>query len=89
MRFSTRALRPLLERYGDEPQILAWDVINEPEWIKTIDAVDLRTFLGDSVALIHSSTQPPVPPWVLPAYAGEIGTPVSGSISIRCIGTTA
>ena len=52
----TRALGPLLERYGDEPQILAWDVINEPEWIRTIDAVDLRTFLVDSVGLIHSST---------------------------------
>jgi hypothetical protein len=52
----TRVLRPLLERYSDEPGILAWDVINEPEWIKTIDAIDLRAFLVDSVDLIHSST---------------------------------
>ena len=53
-------LRPLLERYGDEPQILAWDIINEPEWIKTIDAIDLRAFLVESVGLMHSVTCHPV-----------------------------
>ena len=52
----TLALRPLLERYAEEPQIFAWDVINEPEWIKTVDAVDLRAFLVESVGLVHSST---------------------------------
>jgi hypothetical protein len=52
-------LRPILEKYGDEPQILAWDVINEPEWIKTVHAADLSAFLRDTVALIHSSTSHP------------------------------
>jgi hypothetical protein len=52
-------LRPLLERYGDEPVILAWDVINEPEWIKTVEPVVLRAWLKDSVALIHSATSHP------------------------------
>ena len=54
------SLSPLLERYADEPQILAWDIINEPEWIKTIDAGELRTFLVECTGLIHSSTCHPV-----------------------------
>ena len=52
-------MRPLLERYGSEPQIFAWDIINEPEWIQTVEAAELHGFLSDSVALIHSSTQHP------------------------------
>jgi hypothetical protein len=52
-------VRPLLEHYGSEPQIFAWDVIKEPEWIKTVTAIDLRGFLSDSIALIHSSTRHP------------------------------
>ena len=53
-------LRPLLERYSDEPQILAWDVINEPEWIRTIDPADLRMFFVECVELAHASTCHPV-----------------------------
>lgn len=52
--------RPLLERYGDEPAILAWDVINEPEWIKTVEPHDLHEWLGESIALVHSATNHPV-----------------------------
>ena len=52
-------LRPLLERYADEPTILAWDVINEPEWIKTVDAAALDGWLGETVDLIHSATSHP------------------------------
>lgn len=52
-------MRPLLERYGNEPEIFAWDIINEPEWITTVDAADLRAFLRQSVALVHSSTRHP------------------------------
>jgi hypothetical protein len=52
-------LRPMLERYADEPTILAWDVMNEPEWIKTVDPEALHTWLDDTVALIHSATSHP------------------------------
>ncbi len=54
-----RVLRPLLERYAEEPAVLAWDVINEPEWIKTVAPTELHAWLGDTVALIHSATSHP------------------------------
>jgi hypothetical protein len=30
--FLDNALKPLIQRYASHPHILAWDVINEPEW---------------------------------------------------------
>lgn len=53
-------VRPILERYGDESQILAWDLINEPEWIETVNPIDLRAFFVESIALIRSTTMHPV-----------------------------
>jgi hypothetical protein len=52
-------LRPLLERYAEEPAILAWDIINEPEWIKTVEPAALHAWLGETVTLIHSVTSHP------------------------------
>jgi hypothetical protein len=34
--FIDSALKPMLARYGADPQILAWEVINEPEWAMAI-----------------------------------------------------
>jgi hypothetical protein len=60
-------IRPVLERYGEEPAVLAWDIINEPEWIKTLTRDEVREFLKEAVALVHSAT-------LHPATVGSAGT---------------
>lgn len=35
--FIDNALEPMLSRYGAHPNILAWEVMNEPEWAMLID----------------------------------------------------
>ncbi len=53
-------LSPVLERYGAEPAIFAWDIINEPEWIKTIESIEVRGLIDDTARLVHSLTSHPV-----------------------------
>jgi hypothetical protein len=64
-----RIIGPVLEEFGQDSSILAWDVINEPEWITRglatnplraeIDAEHLRAFLEDAIDLVHAvATQP-------------------------------
>jgi hypothetical protein len=48
--------RPLFERYGRETAILAWDIINEPEWITSISRSHVGDFLRESVTLVRSTT---------------------------------
>jgi hypothetical protein len=65
-RLLERVVAPLLERYGRAPSILAWDVVNEPEWVtrgvrlaprvSDVPRASMRDFIGDIVGLIHQRT---------------------------------
>jgi hypothetical protein len=73
---STRAallgdvLLPIFERYGGNPHVFAWDVMNEPEWATCglgarrwracVSAEAMRSFVRDTAALVHRHTRQPV-----------------------------
>jgi hypothetical protein len=66
--FLENALRPLLERYGRHPAILAWEVCNEPEWIieeipdafrrnhELVSRAEMRAFVQSCAAYVHGLT---------------------------------
>jgi hypothetical protein len=59
-------LSAIFERYGDNPQIFAWDIINEPEWVTCgfgarrrrpcVSLETMREFMRDAAALVHRHT---------------------------------
>jgi hypothetical protein len=61
-----RVLKPLLKRYGRSPLILAWDIINEPEWATAgcggnvpetaVSFMAMRRFIKKTARLVHSHT---------------------------------
>ena len=62
-----RVLRPIIERYGDEDGIVAWDVMNEPEWClqkrprtRRVTFQALQDFLGACVQCVHACARQPV-----------------------------
>lgn len=64
-----RVLRPIVERYGDDEAIAAWDVMNEPEWClgggpvprrRRVAFGPLQDFLGQAVRCVHESARQPV-----------------------------
>ena len=64
------ALTPLLERYSTDERIVAWDIINEPEWAMTmpegvlvkhpISAAMMQDFVREVAELIHDKATQPV-----------------------------
>jgi hypothetical protein len=62
-------LGPIVERYGAEEAIAAWDVMNEPEWClaggplgrrRPVAFDTLQSFLGTAVECVHASARQPV-----------------------------
>jgi hypothetical protein len=62
-------LGPILERHGRSPAVLAWDVINEPEWATlgvgswnpatAIRREAMRSFIAEVVGLVHRHSDRP------------------------------
>jgi len=62
-----RVLRPILKRYGRSPVILAWDIVNEPEWATrgcgggisgtAVAFLTMRRFIKKTVRLVHRCTR--------------------------------
>jgi len=50
-------LEPVVARYANEQSILAWDVFNEPEWVKSRG---VKAFLNDAILMIRSASSRPV-----------------------------
>jgi hypothetical protein len=61
------ALKPLFARYGHDGAVVAWEIINEPEWCTRVPgggfdqyAVSkgaMQQFVAEAAALIHSDTE--------------------------------
>jgi hypothetical protein len=67
--FIDRVLRPIVERFGRDDGVIAWDVFNEPEWClrgrsvpgRTAVSFDsLQRFLGETVRCVQRSARQPV-----------------------------
>jgi hypothetical protein len=63
-----RVVRPIVERFGDEEAIVAWDIINEPEWCLRgglfrrtwVPFEAMQRFLGDTVECVKGAARQPV-----------------------------
>jgi hypothetical protein len=63
----SRVLAPLWRRFGGEPIIRSWDLMNEPEWVTlglgawnplaAVDAGEMRAFLGLAARCVREDTR--------------------------------
>lgn len=67
--FIDRVLRPIVERFGDDEAVIAWDVINEPEWClrgglfsrrAAVPFDAMQRFLGAAVQCVRRFGRQPV-----------------------------
>ena len=67
--FIDRVLRPIVERYADDETVVAWDLINEPEWClrgsrlfrrSTVSFDAMQQFLGEAVRCVKRTASQPV-----------------------------
>ena len=91
-----RVLKPLLKRYGRSPVILAWDIVNEPEWATrgcggvsdtALPYLTMRRFIKKTARLIHRYTKQ-LATVGLGNAADCPWSEIPASTSIRCTGTT-
>ena len=68
-RLLERVFAPIAERYGREPAIASWDLMNEPEWAtlgvgtldprRSVSRREMRAFLAETAAVFRArATQP-------------------------------
>ena len=66
--FIDRVVRPIVERYGDDDTVIAWDIMNEPEWClrgglfhrTAVSFAALQRFLGEAAECLQRSARQPV-----------------------------
>ena len=80
-----RVLRPIAERYGGAEAIVAWDVMNEPEWCirrgplgwrAVVSFHALQRFLGEAVACLQRHARQPVTIGCAGTWALDLVTPL-------------
>jgi hypothetical protein len=80
-----RVLRPIAERYGRDETVVAWDVMNEPEWCirrgplgwrAAVSFDALQRFLGEAVACFQRHTRQPVTIGCAGTWALDLVTPL-------------